>query len=119
MINNTDNYVKSWRCWYNNNSSEITEYNSVEHNLIDLPEDGFQAMRLWYFNGTGRFILGNDFYFFASHPSGTIYGHSNDAYTDIESRYNEVTIKRGKHTTDELINEISSLMKNSICPLST
>jgi hypothetical protein len=117
MINNTDNFVKSWRCWYNDNSEDITEYNSVEHNLEDLPNDGFQAMRLWYFNGNGRLISGSDYYFFVSHPSGTIYGHSNDSYSDIESRYDEVIIKRGKHTTDEIITEIHELMNSSVSPI--
>ena len=74
-------------------------------------------MRLWYFNGNGRFMSGNDHYFFATHPSGTIYGHSNDSYTDIESRYDEVTIKRGKHTTDKMINDINDMMINSTSPI--
>lgn len=117
MISNTDDFVKSWRCWYNDMSTGITEYNSVDHNLVDLPSDGFQAMRLWYYNGNGRYMSGNDYYFFAHHPSGTIYGHSNDSYSDIESRYTEVTIKRGKHTTDEMMNEINDLMINSVSPI--
>jgi hypothetical protein len=117
MINNTDDFVTAWRCWYNNDSPTITEYNSVNHNLVDLPSDGFQAMRLWYTNGNGRFISGSDYYFFASHPSGTIYGHSNDSYADIESRYEEVTIKRGKHTTDEIMEEIDALMRDATSPI--
>lgn len=116
-INKTDSFVVSWRVWYNNLSSEITEYNSINHDFNDLPDDGFQAMRLWYNNGQGRFISGNDFYFFASHPTGTIYGQTNDGSTDIISRYPEVIIKKGKYTTDEMMIQINEMMNNSSNPL--
>jgi hypothetical protein len=118
MIQNTDNYVKSWRCWYNDNSETITEYNSIDHNLVDLPNDGFQAMRLWYHNGYGRFISGHDFYFFAEHPSGTIFGGSgySDTPESITNRYDSVSIKSGKHTTDGIMIEINDLMISSVSP---
>lgn len=64
MINKTDSFVSSWRVWYNDLSTKIDEYNSVDHDFSDLPDDGFQAMRLWYNDGRCRFISGNDYYFF-------------------------------------------------------
>lgn len=116
MINSIDSYVVAWRCWYDNDTANPIEYNSVNNTLYDLPEDGFQAMRLWYFDGNGRFISGNDYYFFANHPAGTIYGQSNDSYDSIVQRYSEVIIKRGKHVPDSMINEINNLMINSTKP---
>jgi hypothetical protein len=116
-INKTDSFVISWRVWFNDLSDTITEYNSIEHDLTDLPSDGFQAMRLWYSDGRGRFISGNDYYFFALHPSGTIFGQSNDTYEDIVARYPEVIICRGKHTTDQMMIDINNLMNNSTNPL--
>jgi hypothetical protein len=117
MINNTDNFVTAWKCWYNDGTTtEITEYDSVNNTLESLPSDGFQAMRLWYHNGRGRFMSGNDFYFFANHPLGTIYGHSNDTYADIEQRYPGVSIKRGKHVPDGIMEQINQLMVDSVAP---
>lgn len=116
MINSTDSYVIAWRCWYDNNTSTPVEYNSINHSLYDLPDDGFQAMRLWYSDDNGRFISGNDYYFFAYHPAGTIYGQSNDSYDSILQRYNEVIIKRGRHVPESMINNINNLMINSNKP---
>lgn len=117
MINKTDSFVSSWRVWYNDLSTKIDEYNSVDHDFSDLPEDGFQAMRIWYNDGRCRFISGNDYYFFAAHPSGTIFGQTNDAYQDIVDRYPEVIIKRGKHTTDDIMIQINQLMNSAPNPL--
>lgn len=116
-INKTDSFVAAWRVWYNDLSTGITEYNSVAHDFTNLPSDGFQAMRLWYVDGRTKFISGNDYYFFASHPSGTIYGQTNDSYNDIVARYPEVIITRGKYTTEEIMIQINDLMNNSTNPL--
>lgn len=116
MINSTDSYVIAWRCWYDDGTATPSEYDSVNNTLYDLPEDGFQAMRLWYTDGNGRFITGNDHYFFASHPAGTIYGQSNDSYDSILQRYSEVIIKKGKHVPESMINDINNLMINSDKP---
>lgn len=116
MINSTDSYVTAWRCWYDNGTATPAEYNSVNNTLYDLPDDGFQAMRLWYSDGTGRFMSGNDYYFFANHEGGTIYGQSNDTYDSILQRYSEVIIKRGKHVPDSMINDIITTMHNAIKP---
>lgn len=116
-INKTDSFVTSWRVWYNDLSPDIVEYNSVDHDFNNLPNDGFQAMRLWYSDGRTRFISGNDYYFFAYHPSGTIFGQTNDSYEDITLRYENVIIKRGKHTTDEIMIQINNLVNNSNNPL--
>lgn len=117
MINNTDSYTIAWRAWYDNGTSAPLEYNSIQHTLYDLPEDGFQAMRLWYSDGTGRYISGNDYYFFANHTAGTIYGQTNDSYQSILDRYGEVIIKLGKHVPDGMMKDINDLMLNSRNPL--
>lgn len=110
----TDEYVVAWRCWYDNGTS-IEEYNSVQHCWETLPEDGFQAMRVWYNDGTGRHISGNDFYFLQEHPVGLIVGQSNDS--DIKVRYPNASIKRGKHCPDIMMRQINELMNNSTKPL--
>ena len=117
MINNTDSFVIAWRVWYDNGTTSPSEYNSIQHNLETLPDDGFQAMRLWYSNGNGRFISGSDHYFFSNHEGGTIFGQSNDSYQSILDRYPGVVIKLGKHVPDGLMNQIDNMMINSINPL--
>jgi hypothetical protein len=63
-------------------------------------------------------ISGNDYYFFAEHSAGLIFGQSNDSYESIVERYPNVTIKRGKHVPDGLINHImNDLMINAIKPI--
>lgn len=110
----TDEYVVAWRIWYDNGTS-IEEYNSVEHCWESIPEDGFQAMRIWYNDNTGRHISGNDFYFLQEHPAGLIVGQSNDL--DIKERYPKAIIKRGKHCPDKMMKEINDLMLSAKNPL--
>lgn len=113
----TDNFIIAWRCWYDDGTFIPKEYTSINSTLDTLPEDGFQAMRLWYSNGGGRYMSGNDYYFFAEHPSGLIFGQSNDSYDSIVQRYPTAIIKRGKHTSDQMIHLIENTMINSQNPL--
>jgi len=116
-MNNTDSYTISWRCWYNNLQSEIVEYTSLNSTLDNLPEDGFQAMRLWFADGNSKVISGNDYYFFYEHPTGIIYGQTNDTPETINSRYPGALIKKGRYTTESIINTINNTMMNSTNPL--
>lgn len=114
IMKNVDEYVIAWRCWYDN-WINIDEYNSVEHCWEQLPDDGFQAMRIWYADGTGRHISGNDYYFLSEHPAGLIVGQSNDL--DIKERYPKAIIKRGRHCPDIMMKQINELMSQSTNPL--
>lgn len=114
QIKNTDGYVIAWRAWYDNGTA-IEEFNSVEHCWEKLPDDGFQAMRVWYSDGTGRFISGNDFYFLDEHPVGLTVGQTNDL--DVKERYPKAFIKRGRHCPEKMMKEINELMTTSINPL--
>lgn len=110
---NTDNFIIAWRAWVEI-EYDIIEYNSVDHCFENIPDDGFQAMRLWYSDGTGRYINGNDFYFMQEHPKGLIVGQSNDI--DVKERYPNAIIKRGKHIPDSLMKEVIELLIKSECP---
>lgn len=112
-IKQTDEYVVGWRCWVEVNG-EIKEYNSVDDNWCDIPNDSFQAMRLWYSDNTSRVISGNDFYFIQQHNKGLIFGQTND--TDVKERYPGAIIKRGKHIPDLMMKEINELMSKSEKP---
>jgi hypothetical protein len=114
---NTDSFTTAWIAYYDNGTATPSIYNSVNHTLVDLPDDGFQAMRLWYHNGTGRYISGNDYYFFSEHPSGLIFGQTNDSYESIVERYPNAIIKRGKHTSEEMIHYINNLMITASKPI--
>jgi hypothetical protein len=109
MVNNTDSFVVAWRCWYNVSGTTV-EYNSIQHDLNTIPDDGFQAMRLWYQNGNGRYLSGNDHYFFANQGDGVIFGQSNDSYQSILDRYPGVVIKLGKHVPDGVMHQIDQMM---------
>lgn len=114
---NKEPIIKSWRCWYNNLTPEIQRYDSCRHTIEDLPSDGFQAMRLWYNNGSGKFISGNDYYFFYQFDDEVIFGQTNDLPEKILERYPTAIIKRGKYTTERILNEIHTEMINSTDPL--
>lgn len=103
---NTDSFTIAWVAYYDNGTATPSTYNSVDNTLIDLPEDGFQAMKIWYVDGTSRYIAGNDYYFFVNHQGGLIFGQSNDTYESIVQRYPNALIKRGKHTAEEIIHNI-------------
>ena len=116
-MNSTDSYVISWKCWYNNLEEQITVYNSTNTTLENLPSDGFQGMKLWFSDGTSKLISGNDYYFFYEHPSGIIFGQTDDSEQSILSRYPDAVIKRGKYTTEGIMNTISNSMVNASNPL--
>lgn len=115
--NSTDDYVIAWRAWYDLGSKDPVEYNSNDHTLHDLPDDGFQGMKLWFSDGTSRYISGNDFYFFCQHEAGIIFGQSNDTLRDIKKRYPKAMIKRGRHVPDIMIKQINDLMITAKNPL--
>ena len=116
-MDSTDSYTIAWRAWYYNTNSDVVEYTSVTTTLDDLPSDGFQSMRLWYSNNTGRYISGNDWYFFEEHPNGIIFGQSDDSYDSIVERYPNAIIKQGKHCPDGVMESINTAMIESTNPL--
>ena len=115
---NTDSFTTAWIAFYDDGTETPAVYNSVINTLNDLPDDGFQAMKLWYADGTSRNIAGNDYYFFVEHPSGLIFGQSNDTYESIVERYPNSLIKRGKHVSEQMISYImNDLMINAKKPI--
>lgn len=114
-VKKTDSYVVAWRVWYDNKKTTPSEYNSIHHSFNDLPDDGFQAMRLWYADGGSRYISGHDFYFFSHHEAGTIYGQTNRE-KDLE-KYPHAIIKTGRHIPDGLMKQIDTLMMTAKNPL--
>lgn len=115
-IPKSDGYVKSWRCWVEV-GNDIKEFNSIDNDWCGVPDDGFQAMRVWYTDGTSRMISGNDFYFIQVHSKGLIFGQTNDL--DVKQRYPGALIKRGKHIPDKLMKEVNEMMLSSVCPHGT
>lgn len=113
-IAKTDDYVTSWRAWVEVNN-EIKEYNSIDNCFCDIPNDSFQAMRLWYKDGGGRFISGHDYYFFCEHKNGVIFGQTNKE-SDLD-KYENAIIKSGRHIPDGMMKEVDIRMNNSTNPL--
>jgi hypothetical protein len=107
--------IIAWRCWYSDGSTE-TEYASTLNTFDDLPDEGFQAMRLWYSADTGRYISGNDNYYFVVSPSETIVGQTNDLPDAILEEYPTASIKQGLLISDVEFNEIIQTMINSTIP---
>lgn len=116
-MNSTDAYVISWRCWYNNLDNQVTEYTSINTTLENLPSDGFQGMKLFFADGTSKFINGSDYYFFYEHPSGIIFGQTNDSPQIIDSKYPGAVVKYGKYTTEGIMQNITNLMISATNPL--
>lgn len=111
-----DPVIKSWRCWYNNLTPEILRYDSQNHTIEDLPDDGFQAMRIWFKNGNGKYVSGNDYYFFYQFGDEVIFGQTNDLPDKIIERYPNAVIKKGKYTTESILDKINKEMINSKDP---
>lgn len=104
---NTDSNTIAWKCWYANLAdTDFTEYNSVDHTLDDLPETGFQAMRLWFANGTGRYINGNDNYFFVNTSNGLLFGQTDGSADSILQTHPDSLVKSGVTISDALMDTI-------------
>lgn len=112
---NTDSHVIAWRAWYDV-ADATAHYDSEHHTLEDLPDDGFQAMRLWYKDGTGRFISGNDYYFFYERPDGIVFAQTNETPEQILARYPQAVIKRGRYVPDAVSRMIEDEMAVSKTP---
>lgn len=114
---NTDSYTVAWKCWYViYGTIDVIEYNSLDHDLDELPDEGFQAMRLWYSDETGRFINGNDNYYFAESGGKIVFGQTDEDELSIKSEYPDAIIKTGSMVSNELMDTIHQTMIDSIIP---
>jgi hypothetical protein len=92
-----------WRAWYDNSSV----YNSTKHVWANLPDDGLLIRIIYNKVGSGKEIqMGMDYYYEAPHESGnSILGSGNDA-DDIEERYPDAVVKRGRWAPRALWEEV-------------
>ena len=88
-----------WRAWYDDG----TVYDSKIITWADLPADGFLIRVICDEKGSGKEIqMGMDYYYEAPHISGElILGSGNDA-DEIEERYPNAIVKRGKWAPKEV-----------------
>ncbi len=99
--------IVGWRVWYDDDSI------IVGHTFADweaLPDDGVLYVKHYYDRDSrlGIPLTENqnacDYYF--ATPSG-IYGASSDTWEDIQRRYPDASIKRGKWTTAEQMDAVA------------
>lgn len=85
----------TWRAYYTNSRS----FDSATDSWIDLPDDGFLILILYYEDGSPeRLVLnGEDYYWHI--PDTDLYGASCDDPAEIRERYSGAVIKRGIWTT--------------------
>lgn len=107
-----DHDVVGWCMWWEDDHGELHELTSRETALSDLPETGFQGMMLYYANGTRRILSGSTWFFFATHPKGTIYGHGEEhPTTAIYPGLFKVC--RGRWMPDQVNADLQRLMQES------
>jgi hypothetical protein len=110
-------YVIAWRCWYEDLSGNIVEYNSVTSTLNNLPTDGFQTMKLFFDDGTSGVMMGFDYFYFFSDQENVTFGLTNDLPETILSSYPNALIKNGKYISDETFNNLVGVMMSSVSPI--
>jgi hypothetical protein len=112
----TDGYIVGWKAWYDV-AGQPVGISHEQSTLEDLPEDGFQAMRISYAGGTSRFMSGSNTYFFAEHADGhLIFGQTDDTPSQVLLRYPHATVKRGRYVSDKMNAQIHrQLMEASDC----
>lgn len=92
----------AWRVWFDDGS----EYNSRDHVWADCPDDGVLVRMLYYRDGSRQIQNGLDYYYQAPHFSGeSIYG-AGGSKDNIEKRYPDAVIKRGRWAPDDYYREI-------------
>lgn len=100
--------VIAWRAWW----WDGTAYSSEDHRWEGLPEDGWEAFVLYFDKLTSggvpyrRIMMGSDYYFRADTEIGPIYGESHDPPEEIERRFPGASIKRGKWTSEAVMDRI-------------
>lgn len=107
------NKVIAWKAWY----TENRVFCSCDVTWSDLPDDGMLCVKI-YFAGVyadnkhlSRIMMGDDWYW----KVGDIYAHgSNTTVDEINQRYPEAEIKRGKWTTDEIMQKVINTMNEDI-----
>lgn len=81
-----------WRCWY----SDGEVYSSDEYEWEELPDDGLLVRMLYFEDGYREIQQGMDYFYVAPHHSGEpIFGAGMDK-DEIEERYPDAVIVRGK-----------------------
>lgn len=75
-----------------------------------LPPDGVIEMAVYFDDGRRNMLGGHDFYFYAPHRDGQIYG--SESYTtedEIKRRYPGAIVKRGKWVPEETMARVAEL----------
>lgn len=86
-------YVRGWHAWYANG----TEYSSVTHTPMQLPQLGLQIWMLYFIDGTRRVLTGNDRYFFFNNGSvDGVFAQTDEPASEISLRYPGAYIIEGQ-----------------------
>jgi len=118
-FNMNNDTIKSWKCWYTDSNNNITELNSVQHNITDIPDKGLHAMRLWFYKeNTSRFISGNSYYIFqiinnniVDQPSSSVLQLDNLDDIPLNS-----LIKENTDIPEDISNKIFNIYLESVDP---
>ena len=95
--------VIGWRVWYD--TGEI--YDSASFKWSGLPDDGVLIKMIYYSDNTRQIQQGADYFFIAEHHSGEeIHANSTKSISEIEARYQNPVIKKGRWTPDEYYQKI-------------
>ncbi len=100
-----DHSVIGWRAWYDGGrtfTSKTTEW-------VNLPDDGMQAMVIYFATGNRTMESGNDFYFqVPGTPLTVIYGSESRSKSkaDIRKRYPGAIVKLGRWTNFDELNRV-------------
>jgi hypothetical protein len=82
-----DKRIVAWAAWFVSDDWRLLRFNSDEHTIADLPQDGFLCARTRFADGTGENIGGNGWIVFMQTPAGLIFQATGDnAYPDL-TRY--------------------------------
>ena len=98
--------VVGWRAYYEGRRVYDSHYTT----WADLPADGFVEAYLYKEGGYREQMAGMDHYFYVADTD--VYGYSNDAVDEIESRYPGADIKKGKWVSSEEMAEIQETAKD-------
>lgn len=84
-----DKRVVAWRAWFVSLDEplRLLRFNSDEHGMADLPDDGFLMAKTRFADGTGENIGGNGWIVYQNTSAGLIFQATGDNVRPDPARY--------------------------------
>lgn len=108
-----DKRVVAWCAWFVSLDEplRLLRFNSEQHGMADLPEDGFLMAKTRFADGTGEHIGGNGWIVYQETPLGLIFQATGDNVKPDPARYPNAKFMKDKLCPSALLHVASEGMQ--------